>query len=69
MLFELLEALEKNVDENGCAINNILYEYDEKRCHKCERDCDECQKASFEQITKLKEEAEKLKEKQNECSN
>ena len=57
MLLKLLEALEKNVVMHECAINNILYEYDEKRCHKCERDCVECEEASLEQIKKLKEEA------------
>lgn len=61
MLFELLEALEKNVDENGCAINDILYDYDEEICHMCQRDCDECKQASHETLKKLKEEANKKK--------
>ena len=57
MLFELLEALEKNVDENGCAINDVLYDYDKENCHGCTRDCNVCKYASLEQIKKLKEEA------------
>ena len=57
MLFELLEALEKIVDENGCAINDVLYDYDKENCHGCTRDCNVCKQASIEQIKKLKEEA------------
>ena len=30
---KLLDALEKNVVMHGCAINDILYDYDEKKCH------------------------------------
>lgn len=53
---KLLDALEKNVVMHGCAINDILYDYDEKKCHTCERDCFKCEEASLEQIKKLKEE-------------
>lgn len=63
MLVRLLEALEKNVNLHGCEINDILYDYDEEICHDCLRDCDECRKASHEILKKLKEEAEKPKEK------
>lgn len=63
MLVRLLEALEKNVKVHDCAINDILYDYDEEICHTCQRDCDKCKEASHETLKKLKEEAEKLKEK------
>lgn len=55
MTIRLLEALEKNVDEHGCAINDILYEYDKEDCHGCTRDCNVCKYASLEQIKKLKQ--------------
>ena len=57
MLLKLLEALDKNVVMHGCAINDILYDYDEKKGHTCERDCVECDEALLERIKKLKEEA------------
>lgn len=57
MLLKLLDALEKNVAEHGCAINDVLYDYDEENCHGCTRDCNVCKYASLEQIKKLKEEA------------
>ena len=58
MLFELLEALEKNVIRHECAIYDILCDYNnEETGKKCERDCVECEEASLEQIKKLKEEA------------
>ena len=57
MLLKLLEALEKNVECHDCALNDILYDYDEEICHMCQRDCDECKQALHETLKKLKEEA------------
>lgn len=57
MIGKLLSALEKNAEVHSCAINDILYDFDEKNCHECHGDCSECREASLEQIKKLKEEA------------
>ena len=54
MLLKLLDALEKNVAEHGCAINDVLYDYDKENCHGCTRDCNVCKYASLEQIKKIK---------------
>lgn len=61
MSLKLLEALEKNVNEYGCAINDILYDYDETLCFECHgeyhRNCNRCKDTSREILKKLKEEA------------
>lgn len=62
MLLKLLDALEKNVIRHECAIYDILCDYnDEETGKKCEHDCNECKKASLEQIIKLKEETNEQK--------
>ena len=58
MLLKLLDALEKNVECYGCALKDILYEYDETLGYECQNDCVECKKVSLEQIEKLKQSLE-----------
>lgn len=61
MLLKLLDALEKNVTEHGCAINDVLYDYDKTLSFECFgecSECDECKEYSLEQIKKLKQSLE-----------